>query len=75
MTRKRQISLAADKYAFWHTLRLLGIEYKRITPSVEFSEWLAQKYGISVDMIDGMYQSSYTIVNEEKHTFFKLKYG
>ena len=75
INRKRQINRATDKYNFWSTIRLLSIEYKRINPPTEFSKWLVEKYGIDIQIVDGMYSSSYIVIDEAKHTFYKLKYG
>ncbi len=74
--RKRQINRTADKYKFWSTLRLMQSEYNSTLPEKAFTDWVAEKYGIEIDIVDDkMYGSGYVIVDEAKHTFYKLKYG
>ena len=73
--RKRQINRTTDKYDFWSTIKSIQTEYRGSESDTGFTDWLANKYGIQLDVIDGMYGSEYTIVDEAKHTFYKLKYG
>ncbi len=74
--RKRQINRTADKYTFWGTLRSMQTEWNSSLPKKSFHDWAADKYGIEIELVDGvMYGSGYAIIDEAKHTFFKLKYG
>ncbi len=74
--RKRQINRAGDKYTFWDTIRMMQLEFQRENSNIGFTDWVTEKYGISIDVVEGgMYAPSYKIINEAKHTFYKLKYG
>jgi len=75
MNRKRQVDRHDDKYEFWSTLRTIQEEFRKTKPDIGFTDWLVEKYGIEIDSVDGMYGASYTIIDEAKHTFYKLKYG
>jgi len=50
-------------------------EFHKSKSEMEFTDWVAKKYGIEIDIIDGMYGASYIVVDEAKYTFYKLKYG
>lgn len=75
INRKRQIDRSFDKYNFWGQLRSIQSEHKAAKSNLEFTAWLTERYGIQIEEFNGMWGSAYTIVDEAKHTFYKLKYG
>jgi hypothetical protein len=70
--------LRRSKYEYWQKLRTANHDYARESgdPSPEgFQHWMRDRWGLTVEMIDGGWSPYYNIVDEKKYLLFKIKYG
>jgi hypothetical protein len=60
----------------WLAITAAKAHFDQLSPEISFYQWIADNYGIKLCLDqDGHLQLDYTIINEQKHTLFYLKYG
>ena len=66
----------ANRYDYWSALKKVFSECDANVGNLDhLSEYLEEHYGIKMDLsTDSMITSKYTVVNEEKHLIFLLKF-
>ena len=66
-----------SKYEYWRKLKRAHIDFESdsVKTEGEFVEWMRERWGLAIEMIDGGYSPYYNIVDEKKYLLFTLKYG
>jgi hypothetical protein len=62
---------------FWETLKILRVEYQTEHTDFDayaFEEWMADKYGIQLNFVDGYLGGDYQVVDEKKYLVYVLKF-
>ena len=69
------IEFRRERHKYWSALKELNAEYKQCNSVMSFIQWVEEKYGFIITLENGTGISDvYTVVNEAKFIFFKLKY-
>ena len=64
-----------NKYRYWGVLRLLGDEYRSLDNTDSFVEWVKNRFGFEIVLVNEGYSADYIITNSSKYMFFRLKYN
>jgi len=68
------IEFRRSRQKYWSALKELKREYSG-EDNISFIQWVEEKYGFIITLENGIGISDvYTVVNEAKFVFFKLKY-
>jgi len=67
------------RWDYWATLKLVRTEYMTDAKNgqfdaYEFEDYLEEKYGIKMSLVDGNITDGYKIMDEKKYIVFLLKF-
>jgi hypothetical protein len=74
-----EIAFRKNRHNYWTALKLVRKEYMVDAKdgqfdAYDFEDYIEEKYGIKMNVVEGNITDGYKVVDEAKYTFFLLKY-